>query len=331
MANRGGGIPTPLLRNGGAAGDDMLSTRVAGDASDRFVINADGTLEWGDGTAALDVLLKRPSIRSLQIENQSLLSTALILNAAAGNSRSFHFASSSSNRWSLTASTTAEGGSNSGSNLQIIARDDAGAFLFTSAQITRSSSLWEFTGNVQPIADNGYDLGASDTAGWRNLYLAGPRITKGSGTGYTLNDSGAVRSLTFKCTLTFAALAAAALTADKIIATLPAKTRIKSIYADVTTKFIGGAVTAATIKIGSTVGGAEVLASFDCFTAAITRGLADADLGTSLVRAAAIQGGYMPSFTATTGLNLRITTVTANTNALTQGSITIWIECEVLQ
>jgi hypothetical protein len=118
--------------------------------------------------------------------------------------------------------------------------------------------------------------------------------------------------------------------ADKTIATLPAKTRLVGIYADTTTKYIGGAVTAATLIVGKSVGGNEYVASHDVFTAAVTKGLADADLGTSINRANAIQDGDLPSFTATTNINVRLTTVTANTNALTQGSTTYYLITERL-
>jgi len=53
--------------------------------------------------------------------------------------------------------------------------------------------------------------------------------------------------------------------------------------------------------------------------------LADADMGTTLVRAAAVQGGTLPSWTATTVVSVRLTTTTANTDQLTAGSTTYYI------
>lgn len=160
------------------------------------------------------------------------------------------------------------------------------------------------------------------------LQIEAPKITAGSGTGVTVNDQGSVARQIYKVTVTFAALAAAATTADKTIATLPAKTRLVGIIADTTTQYTGGGVTAATIIVGKSVGGNEYVVSHDVFTAPITRGLADADLGTSINRASAIQGGDLPSWTGTTNVSVRLTTVTANTDQLTAGSTTYYLVCE---
>lgn len=155
-------------------------------------------------------------------------------------------------------------------------------------------------------------------------------ITSGSGTGLTVNEYGLINKNVHKVTVTYAALAAAATTADKVIATLPAKTKLVGIYSDTTIKYIGGAVTAATLIVGKTTGGNEYIVSHDVFAAAITKGLADADLGTSINRASAIQGGDLPSWTATTDISVRLTTTTANTNALTQGSTTYYLVTEIM-
>ena len=171
--------------------------------------------------------------------------------------------------------------------------------------------------------------GRNDSAYYPDaVYVTNANITAGSGTGVTVNSTGQVMRQTYQVTVDYTALSAAALTSDKIIATLPAKTRIISIIADTTIKYLGGAVSAAALKIGSTVGGGEILASHDVYTAVITKGLADADMGTSLTRAAAIQGGAILSWTAATPIYVRMTTTTANTSALTQGSTTYYITTE---
>lgn len=157
-----------------------------------------------------------------------------------------------------------------------------------------------------------------------------PQITAVSGTGLTVNNAGELRRTVYKVTATFAAFSAAALTADATLGTIPAKSRLVGVIADVTTVFTGGAVSAASMTVGKTAGGAEYLASFNVFTAIITKGLADADLGTAMTRAAAIQTGDLPSWSATTTLQARLTTVTANTNALTQGSVTFYFIFEAM-
>lgn len=160
--------------------------------------------------------------------------------------------------------------------------------------------------------------------------LTASRITAGSGTGVTVNEIGTVMTLVHKVTVDYTALAAAAVTADKVIATIPAKTKLVAIYADTTTKYIGGAVTAATIIVGKSTGGNQYIVSHDVFAAAITKGTADADLGTSINRASAIQGGDLPSWTAATDVSVRLTTTTANTNVLTQGSTTYYLVTQAL-
>jgi hypothetical protein len=114
-----------------------------------------------------------------------------------------------------------------------------------------------------------------------------------------------------------------------VIHNLLPKEKIVGFYADTTTKYIGGAISAATLEVGITAeGAAQIIAAHDVFTAAVTKGLADADMGTSMTRAAQIQGGYLPSWTAATAIYATIDSTTANTNALTQGSTTFYIVTE---
>lgn len=206
------------------------------------------------------------------------------------------------------------------------------AFSSTATGLTYTNTTGVFsltTGYVIPTT--------TEETNWNGVYggtLAGPvgitsaNITAGTGTGLTVNSAGNVNRQVYKVTLTYAGLAAADLTADHVIATLPAKTKLVAIYADTTVPYTGGAVSAATLKVGKTTGGAEYIASHDVWTGAVTKGLADADMGTSMTRAAAIQGGDLPSWTATTDVSVRLTTVTANTNALTAGSTTYYLVCE---
>ena len=159
------------------------------------------------------------------------------------------------------------------------------------------------------------------------LRVTAGNITQSASTGTLTLESGSVTTQTYKVSVT-RGFAGAALTADVVIATLPAKTRLISIIADTTTAWSGGGVSACLQTIGTTLGGAELIASYNCFSAAITRGLVDADMGTSMTRAAAVQGGTIPSWSTTTPIYLRITTTTANTNALTQGETIVYLITE---
>lgn len=46
-----------------------LAIKVSGDAANRFTLRADGGLVWGDGTAALDILMRRDTATALRIRN----------------------------------------------------------------------------------------------------------------------------------------------------------------------------------------------------------------------------------------------------------------------
>ena len=185
-------------------------------------------------------------------------------------------------------------------------------------------------GSLTSQLDNTFDWGLSNALRPRNLYVAGPSITPGSGTGITLNSSGNLNRLIYKITVTNAALSAAAHTADVTIGTLPAKTRLVGIIADVTQTFSGGGETVATMTCGKSAGGNQYLVSFDVFTGVITRGLADGDLGTSINRASAVQGGDLPSFSGTTAIQCRLSTTTNNTSSLVQGSVTFYLQTELM-
>src|SRR5581483_11049092 len=178
-------------------------------------------------------------------------------------------------------------------------------------------------GQMLGVAPNNVWVGTFQTA-----TLTTNIVTAGSGTGVTVNQTALVTRTVYKVTTTFAAFSAAAKTADLTIATLPAKIRLCSIICDVTQTFSGGGETAATFTCGHAAGGATLLASFSCFTATTTKGLADADLGSDINRANAVQGGYIGSWSSTTPVSVRLTTTTNNTSALTQGSATWYLICE---
>jgi hypothetical protein len=162
-----------------------------------------------------------------------------------------------------------------------------------------------------------------------DVYTGNSLITVGSGTGITVNRTGHLNRQIYKVTTTYDAYADTDTTKGIVIATLPAKMKIVGCYADTTTPYTGGAVSAATLEVGITVeGAAEIIAAHDVLSGAVTKGLADADMGTSMTRAAAIQGGYLPSWTGTTAIYATIDTTTANTDALTAGSTTFYIETE---
>jgi hypothetical protein len=125
----------------------------------------------------------------------------------------------------------------------------------------------------------------------------------------------------------FADFQTAALTRDVTLFAPVAKVALQRVFVDVTAAFTGP-TGPLTMTVGSTSGGAEIVASFDCQSAPVTKGLADADLGTGLVRAAAVQGIYLPSggWTAGWTISSRITSASGDLSGLTTGSVTYYLD-----
>lgn len=139
-------------------------------------------------------------------------------------------------------------------------------------------------------------------------------------------------------TIPFAIVNAADVTQDFTIGTLPARGRLVAIYADVTQAFVcAGTCTTATLSmtVGSSAGGNNFIVSSDIDAAAAVFGDADAELGTGINRASAIQGAFIGSWSTTTPISVRLTSGTGNfgdgaTSNLNAGSITFYIITELL-
>lgn len=78
-----GGSTAPVSYTGAAA-DDAVAVRVTGDAQPRFVVNADGKAEWGDGTNAVDMNLYRDSAIRLHTQNTFVTEGDLECTTAGG-------------------------------------------------------------------------------------------------------------------------------------------------------------------------------------------------------------------------------------------------------
>jgi hypothetical protein len=202
---------------------------------------------------------------------------------------------------------------------------------------TNGTDTWFFdtSGNLVTNTDNTYDIGASGATRPRSAYLGAAAITAGSATGLTVNSSGDVRDLDYKVTLATTAFVCNATTCDVTIGTLPADTMLVNVYAKLTTTFACTATcTTSTLSmiLGKGAGGAEYLASFDADAATGVFGDADAELGTLMTRAAAIQGGTYN--TTSQAVVLRLTSgtgVIGNGSAtnLSQGSVSITLTTRV--
>lgn len=142
--------------------------------------------------------------------------------------------------------------------------------------------------------------------------------------GVTIVDPGSNRFTTYVVTVPFGIFTANAVTQDVTIATVPKKFKVMFLIADVTQAFVcAGTCTTSTLSMtaGKTAGGAEYLASFDIDAAAATFGLTSAQGGTVFVTGAAVpvQGGDIPSWTANTTVQARIT---SGTGAVGNGTVT---------
>jgi hypothetical protein len=144
---------------------------------------ADGTrrgyLGWGDGTNSL--LLTAENGWSWKVTS-SLTVTGLLsaaggaaVNGAAGSTRALAWQSAGSLRWQATADSTAESGSNAGSNFSFAAHSDAGALIGAVYTIARASRVLDFKQN--PTV-NGVLAGALSN---RQVFAASGTWTKPSG------------------------------------------------------------------------------------------------------------------------------------------------------
>lgn len=192
----------------------------------------------------------------------------------------------------------------------------------------------EAAGNFLAVTDNSYSIGATGANRPSSLFLGAPAITVGSGTGVTINNSGEVRTQVYKVTVTYANAVTNGVTHDLTLATLPAKTFITHILADVTTPYVcAQTCTTATLSgtVGSAAGGTQYLESFDVDAAAAQFGDADAELGSSLVQATTpTPVGALGSWASTSVVSYRLTSgtgavATAGVTNLNAGSVTFYI------
>lgn len=85
-----GGIVGPVsgasaAYTGATAGADVITAKVTGDTQQRFIINADGKLEWGPGNAATDVSLNRYAVGGLEVSGALRFTNGQLLFGAGGD------------------------------------------------------------------------------------------------------------------------------------------------------------------------------------------------------------------------------------------------------
>jgi hypothetical protein len=178
-----------------------------------------------------------------------------------------------------------------------------------------------------------------DDSDYANIRAAGidssaASITGTAAIGTSVLYLGTIRTQVYKVTVAKEAFIANDVTQDITLGTLPAKTFLTAVIADVSVPLVCGSVcTTATLSavVGKTAGTNEYLVSFDLDAAAAVFGDADAEYGASLARATVqTRIGDLGSWAATQAVILRATSGTGNwgngsaTN-LSAGSITFYL------
>lgn len=121
--------------SGGFTNTDLTYSTPTLSVPDAFNVSSAGSISLTAGSTAKNISLI-PSTTGVVV-----CSTNYLLSAAAGNFRTLQITSGGGTnyRWLIGANNTAEGGTNAGSNFEIRAYDDAGAFLSSSLSINRST------------------------------------------------------------------------------------------------------------------------------------------------------------------------------------------------
>jgi hypothetical protein len=174
--------------------------------------------------------------------------------------------------------------------------------------------------NTTPAAGNTLDVSGT-------IKSSAAAVTGITGTGITVDYVGQLRRGFYKVTIANTAWTAAATTEDKTLCTIPARGRIVSVIADTTVAYAGTGASSYSLRLGTTAGGQELIVDHSVL-ATTTKGLADADLGTSINRANAVQGGHIPSWTTSTDLKVRLTS-DVNISNITAGTTTFYITVEI--
>lgn len=284
-------------------------------------VGSDVTFNWASGTSAagtLDLTLARDGANVLAQRSGTNPQTYNIYNTFTDATHNERF----EELWSgnvLYLTTIAIGGGTF--RPMVVGTKGSQASL---TFMTDGGNRWHIDGTAGHFladTDAALDIGATGANRPRSLYLAAPAVTVG--TDVTVVDSGDHTRQRYSATITpatanaancFASFKAAALTADCNIATLPAGMRLVSITADVTAGFTCSGTCSGTkvVQCGSSAGAVDILAAGFTVAATGTAGLTDAQLGSAMVRAAAIQGGFLPSWSATTPVSCRFTSGTGN-------------------
>lgn len=198
--------------------------------------------------------------------------------------------------------------------------------------------------SINDYAIDGASLGVRKLKEYHGNYSTlGPGVLYGhttseayNGVGFTRNILHEPRSGWTKQTYTYEAFQDSAAGKMLNVGRPAPRAKLLAAYLNVTTPFAGtymGTALDVYLKFGKTHGGEEYILAFDATTAAVTKGLVDADLGTALQRTSVVQGGDLDLASWGSRGDLYITafdTTGKLLSGLTAGAVEVIMKWEVL-
>jgi len=151
--------------------------------------------------------------------------------------------------------------------------------------------------------------------------------TAGSGTGISAASTSYGRNVVHQVTVGHAALAAAGgvTQTDITLWTLPAKTRVLRVIAQIDQTFTGGSISALVMTCGRAAGGTQYLLSSSVLASTGVRGVMQTELGAGVIGGTGFSSDII--WTTTTTVSARFTATGDDLDTLTTGSVTFYIEC----
>lgn len=174
---------TPAAETGGNAGSDYVVSRF--DDGGNFLGNpiainrASGAVSLPsvavgggsiDGTAVGTGTPSTGAFTTARIGGNAATNAQIAINGAVGTFRQFLFETAGVVRWAYTAGNGAESGANAGSNFQIDAYADNGAYLYTPISIIRSTGSTNINRGIEVAGGgniNGVAIGGTTAAAGR--------------------------------------------------------------------------------------------------------------------------------------------------------------------
>ena len=134
-----------------------------------YIQRSTGNVTFDSATTLTGDLTISKATPTLKVSSSSG-SSVVSIEGVAGTARSLYFKTGSLARWSIDGNTTAESGSNAGSDLNIFRYNDAGTAIGSVLSISRSDGGFTFAGNMTQVMPSAFMTLLSST-GPSALYL----------------------------------------------------------------------------------------------------------------------------------------------------------------